>query len=185
MALLMAGCMTSWSQNVDKAFAEKIASKGIQLDTSTNIGLVNEQYEKNKEQWDAALNWLNSNDLANIPAGKHQIAGSKLTASVEDSANANLESRSSESHYHHIDLQLVVRGHEGFLLLDHESSTPNCKWKEDVIRYDYDSDKAKLLVGAPGTMYLFFPSDWHVAKVQTPYADQTLRVIVIKLDYIE
>ncbi|WP_394801223.1 hypothetical protein [Bacteroides intestinalis] len=31
---------------------------------------------------------------------------------------------------------------------------------------------------------MFFPSDWHIAKIATDKEDQDIRVIVIKLDYM-
>ncbi len=184
--MLMAAVGTvSVAQKKAAEVVRALGEAGITLHGSTNMGEVDKQYGKNKEQWDAALTWLRTTDLRAIGKGKHKIEGTKLVASVEDTQNANLESRSSESHYHHIDLQVVVRGVEGFCLLDHESSTPNSKWREDVIHYDYDQTKLQYMIGFAGTAFLFFPTDWHIAKVQTPMADQTLRVVVIKLDYVE
>jgi len=37
----------------------------------------------------------------------------------------------------------------------------------------------------PDRFVIFFPCDWHIAKVVTDEDDQTIRVIVIKLDYVE
>lgn len=171
----------SSADEVKKAFS----NIGLNIHETTNIQELSRQYTKNKQQWDAAIAWLQIADIKTIAKGKHAIEGTNLIASVEDTQNANLESRSSESHYHHIDLQVVVSGYEGFCLIDHATSTPNCKWREDVIHYDYDASKMQYIIGNPGTVFLFFPSDWHIAKVQTPFANQTLRVIVIKLDYVE
>ncbi len=168
-----------------KAVVEKMSAAGLKLDATTNMEEVEQQYKKNQAQWDKAIEWLSTHDLKGIEKGRHPIEGSTLTASVEDTQNASVENRQSESHYHHIDLQVVVRGVEGFYLLDHATSEPRDKWREDVIHYNFDVEKATFRVGHAGTAFLFFPSDWHVAKVQTPMADQTLRVIVIKLDYVE
>ena len=137
-----------------------------------------EQYQKNPEQWKALFHWLSETDVLAIPKGKHPIPGTKLVASVEDSENGPLEKRNSESHYHHIDFQWTVKGTEGFGIIDHVSSMPKDKYKPDVIHYNYyDSN--------PKEFFIFFPSDWHIAKVNTQKEDQTLRVIVIKVDYID
>lgn len=154
-------------------------------DVCVNLDEFQSQYTKNKAQWDAAFQWLATHDLLTVPAGKHSIEGTSLVVSVEDSQNQPLEKRKSESHYHHIDFQYVVKGTERFAILDHETSKPNCDYKPDVIRYDYDRDKLQLIDSTPERFILFFPSDWHIAKIATDNADQTIRVIVIKLDYID
>lgn len=141
------------------------------------------QYNRNPEQWQQLFRWLESTDLLAIPAGKHPIEGTSLVASVEDSENLPLEKRRSESHYRHIDFQYVVKGTEGFALIDHVTSRPNCLYdsKRDVIHYDYTQHKT--IVSKPGKFNIFFPCDWHIAKVATKKKDQHLRVIVIKVDY--
>ncbi len=119
-----------------------------------------------------------------LPAGKYPIEGTKLSVSIQDSANEPLAKRKSESHREHIDLQYVVKGTERFALLDHESSTPNSEWRRDVIHYDYDPDKTMFIDSTPERFFLFFPNDWHIAKIATLNEDQSIRVVVIKLDYI-
>lgn len=144
-----------------------------------------EQYAKNREQWDAAFRWLESTDLLAIPAGKHPIEGTTLVVSVEDSQNGPLEKRGTESHRQKIDFQYAVKGTERFGIIDHETSTPNCEYKPDVIHYDYDKSKALFYDSTPDKFFLFFPEDWHIAKVNNDTEDQDIRVIVIKIDYIE
>ena len=141
------------------------------------------QYQKNPQQWQALFDYLAKTDLLSIPKGKHKIPGSDLVVSVEDSKNEPLEKRRSESHNKHIDFQYVVKGTERFGVIDHYSSTPNCKYRPDVIHYDYDRRKARFYDSNSGEFFIFFPRDWHIAKVATDGEDQTIRVIVIKVDY--
>ena len=141
------------------------------------------QYQKNPQQWQALFDYLAKTDLLSIPKGKHKIPDSDLVVSVEDSRNEPLEKRRSESHHKHIDFQYVVKGTERFGVIDHYSSTPNCKYRPDVIHYDYDRQKARFYDSNPGEFFIFFPRDWHIAKVATDGEDQTIRVIVIKVDY--
>lgn len=154
-------------------------------DVSTNLKEFYSQYYKNKKQWDAVFAWLANTDLQNIPVGKHPIPETELTANIEDSSNQSLNKRGTESHYHHIDLQYVVKGTERFALLDHETSYPNRAYKPDIIGYSYDASKAMFIDSTPERFFLFFPSDWHIAKIQTDKKDQNIRVVVIKLDYIK
>lgn len=154
-------------------------------DVSTNLKEFHSQYYKNKKQWYAVFAWLANTDLLSIPAGKHPIPDTELTANIEDSSNQPLNKRGTESHYHHIDLQYVVKGTERFALLDHETSYPNRAYKPDIIGYSYDASKAMFIDSTPERFFLFFPSDWHIAKIQTDKNDQNIRVVVIKLDYIK
>ena len=145
------------------------------------------QYKKNTKQWETLFQWLRDTDLETIPKGKHPIPNSTLVASVEDSENSPLEKRNTESHRRKIDFQLVVRGTEGFALLDHESSTVSQPYdeKKDVMRYHYVREKTHFFNVKGGQFVIFFPSDWHIAKVQTKKKNQQIRVIVVKMDYVE
>ncbi len=143
------------------------------------------QYQKNPGQWQTMFQWLQDTDLTAIPKGKHPIPGTTLVASVEDSQNAPLEKRQSESHFHHIDFQWVVKGIERFGIIDHLTSKPNCAWKEDVVHYDYLKERALFLDSTPDEFFIFFPADWHIAKVTNDTDNQTIRVIVVKVDYID
>ena len=152
---------------------------------SVNVTEFYQQYQKNPEQWQALFRWLQQTDLLAIPKGKHPIEGTTLVASVEDSENGPLEKRQSESHYRHIDFQYVVRGVERFGIIDHVTSRPNCRWRPDVIHYDYDRQLARFYDSTPDRFFIFFPSDWHIAKINNSTGDQKIRVIVIKVDYVD
>lgn len=151
----------------------------------TNIPEFYSQYHKNKAQWDAVFSWLAKNDLVNMAAGKYDIPGTNIQANVQDGVNDPLAKRGSESHYHHVDLQYVVKGCERFGLLDHDSSYPNRGYKPDVMGYTYDASKTMFIDSTPNRFFMFFPSDWHIAKVMTDNKDQNIRVVVVKLDYIK
>ncbi len=154
---------------------------------SLNISEFYSQYQKNPEQWKTLFHWLQNTNLLTIPKGKHPIPGSTLVASVEDSENSPLEKRNTESHRKKSDFMIVVKGTEGFALLDHESSTVSQPYndKKDVMRYNYLKEKTNFFNVKSGQFVIFFPSDWHIAKVQTKKKDQTIRVIVVKMDYID
>ena len=148
---------------------------------SVNIVEFYNQYHKNPEQWNALFKWLANTDLLTIEKGKHPIEGSDLTASVEDSENGPLAKRRSESHRENIDFQYVVKGTERFGIIEHNSSKPNSKYRPDVIHYDYDASKARFYDSTPDKFFVFFPDDWHIAKINNDGNDQTIRVIVVKI----
>lgn len=152
-------------------------------DASVNTVEFYQQYKKNPVQWKALFRWLASADLLGIPKGKYPIEGTGLIVSVEDSQNSDLVKRKSESHYHHIDFQYVVKGVERFGIIEHNSSKPNSDYRPDVIHYDYDVAKTRFYDSTPDKFFIFFPSDWHIAKVKNDTDNQNIRVIVIKVDY--
>ena len=124
-------------------------------------------------------------DLLALEKGKHAIPGSNLTISVEDSENGPLEKRNSESHYNNIDFQYCVKGTERFGIIDHVTSTPKDKYKKDVIHYNYDKERALFYDSTPDKFFIFFPGDWHIAKVNNNTEDQVIRVCVIKVEWKE
>jgi biofilm protein TabA len=144
-----------------------------------------QQYKKNPKQWKSLFKWLSKTNLLTISKGKHPIEGTSMVASVEDDTNGELSKRQSESHYKHIDFQFVVKGVERFGIIDHLSSTPNCEYKPDVIHYNYDVSKAKFYDSSIDKFFIFFPCDWHIAKVNNDSNDQVIRVVVIKVDYVD
>ena len=169
--------MGEWRNGFNKANPHK----------TLNINEFYTQYQKNTNQWNTLFQWLRDTDLEAIPKGKHPIPNSTLVASVEDSENSPLDKRNTESHKKKIDFMVVVKGTEGFALLDHASSTISVPYddKKDVMRYQYDKNKTHFFHVKSGQFVIFFPSDWHIAKVQTKKKDQQIRVIVVKMDYVE
>lgn len=143
-----------------------------------------QQYHHNP-QWQQLFAYLAHTDLLALPKGKQPIPGTDMVLSVEDSENQPLEKRQSESHRHGIDFQFCVRGTERFGVIDHNTSVPNCQYRPDVIHYDYDASLARFYDSTPDQFFIFFPSDWHIAKVANDTDDQTIRVCVVKLKWIE
>lgn len=143
------------------------------------------QYQRNPKQWTALFKYLANTDLLALEKGKHAIPGSNLTISVEDSENGPLEKRNSESHYNNIDFQYCVKGTERFGIIDHVTSTPKDKYKKDVIHYNYDKERALFYDSTPDKFFIFFPGDWHIAKVNNDTEDQVIRVCVIKVEWKE
>ena len=143
------------------------------------------QYQRNPEQWRKLFEYLAKTDLLALEKGKHPIPDSDLVISVEDSENGPLEKRNTESHYQGIDFQYCVKGVERFGILDHVTSTPKGKYKPDVMRYNYALERTKFYDSTPDKFFIFFPGDWHIAKVANDTDDQNIRVCVIKVRWVE
>ena len=203
MLLLVCSAMTSFAQRAvymreynDKKLV-KTAKKWLKqgdwrqgftaADPHESVNVVDFylQYQRNPEQWKALFQYLAKTDLLALEKGKHEIPGSDLVISVEDSQNGPLEKRNSESHYFNIDFQYCVKGTERFGVIDHVTSKPNDKYKPDVIHYDYDKTRARFYDSKPDEFFIFFPGDWHIAKVNNDTDNQDIRVCVIKVAWKE
>lgn len=79
----------------------------------------------------------------------------------------------------------MVKGNERFGLLDHVTSKPKAPYRPDIINYNYDVSKTKFVDSTPDRFLIFFPSDWHIAKIKTDKEDQKIRVVVVKVEYKE
>jgi len=143
------------------------------------------QYQRNPQQWKSLFKYLAETDLLALTKGKHNIPGSDLVISVEDSENGPLEKRGTESHYKNIDFQFCVKGVERFGIIDHVTSTPNSKYRPDVIHYKYIKERTKFYDSTPDKFFIFFPGDWHIAKVNNDSDDQNIRVCVVKVRWVE
>ena len=136
-------------------------------------------------QWKQLFQWLAKTDLLALPAGQHPIPGTTMKANVEDGENDVLEKRGTESHRQYVDFQYVVKGNERFGLLDHVTSKPKAPYRPDIINYNYDVSKTKFVDSTPDRFLIFFPGDWHIAKIKTDKEDQKIRVVVVKVEYKE
>lgn len=152
-------------------------------DRTVNLVEFRQQVKRNPEQWRALFAWLESHDVTTLPKGKHPIEGTTMTVSIQDDTNKPLDERKSESHRKYIDFQWVVTGSEGFALLDHETSRPSMEYnpEKDLVRYDYDHWHTRFFTSTPGRFNIFFPGDWHIAKVKLG-DDQPFRVVVVKVE---
>lgn len=159
--------------------------KGAAPHESVNVVDFYMQYQKNHDQWTKLFKYLAKTDLLALPKGKHPIPGSDLVISVEDSQNQPLEKRQSESHYRGIDFQYCVKGVERFGIIDHVTSVPNSKYRPDVVHYKYDKSRALFYDSTPDKFFIFFPGDWHIAKVANDSSDQNIRVCVVKVKWVE
>lgn len=191
LALMAQTYTTPYSKKEQKA-AKRWAKKGswrngftkASPDATVNLVDFQRQVERNPEQWNALFAWLQTHDVTALPAGKHPIEGTELVVNIQDDVNLPVEKRGTESHRKKIDFQWVVSGSEGFGILDHETSTVKDPYneKKDVVRYNYDVQKTMFITNKLGCFNLFFPGDWHIAKVGKDDG-QKFRVVVIKVDY--
>ena len=76
---------------------------------------------RNKEQYyvlcprfKKAFEWLESQDLANLPAGRHVVDGDDIFVNVSELELRPRERAALEVHNEYIDIQVVIKGAEEF-----------------------------------------------------------------------
>ena len=76
---------------------------------------------RNKEQYyvlcprfKKAFEWIESNDLENLPAGRHEVDGTDIFVNVSELELRPREKAALEVHNEYIDIQVVIKGAEEF-----------------------------------------------------------------------
>lgn len=143
------------------------------LDRLENIG----QYLAVHPLMPAVMNFLNSNDLANLPPGRQEIDGSRLIV-IADQSHGKGTSARLEAHRKYIDIQIPLDRDE---IIGYRP-TATCQ----VVAQDYNpekdiafySDAVETSLTVPrGSFAMFFPQDAHA-----PLAiEGDIRKIIFKL----
>ena len=136
------------------------------------------QYKANQELWDKAFAFLRTHDVADLQPGDYPIAGDSVYAKVTEIVDKDLDKTQWESHRKYIDLQYVSRGKEkmGVVPVSQAAVTEPYNDKKDVAHYTADGT---YYLAAPGSFFLFFPTDAHRPNIKVD--DNKVRKIVIKI----
>ncbi len=137
------------------------------------------QYQLNKDYWDKAFSFLKEHNLQTLANGRYPIDGENVFAIVTNNPTKLYDSTQWESHRNYIDLHYVVSGEEkiGVCAITKLTVTKSYDASKDVANY---SGTGKIFSAAPGTFFLFFPSDGHRPGI-TPGGEKPDKKIVIKI----
>lgn len=150
---------------------------------SVNVIEFNNQYQKNKNVWDAAFRFLANNDLEQLPVGNYAIIEGKCWATVSEYVPKEVEKGNIESHRRFIDLQYTLRGNEKMGLAHDVEVRRDYNVERDVAFYT--STNIKYYPAGKDNFFLFFPSDIHQPSVRGKGEVIESRKIVIKIEYID
>lgn len=106
------------------------------------------------------LDFIRSNDLNMLEAGKHPIKGNDLFVNIQNAKGKTKEAALLETHKRMIDIQIPLSTSETF------GYTPLCGLPEAVYNPDKDITKYEGLADTyitckPGEFAIFFPQDGH------------------------
>lgn len=111
-----------------------------------------------------AVKYLQENDFTKMEAGKYEIDGDKLFASIMDKETSPKETRAPEAHVIYTDIQFVVSGKEviGFAKKSDALVVKEDKLQEkDIIKYTNEVPNEMELKLLPGDFAIFLPDDIH------------------------
>ena len=142
------------------------------------------EYKGGKATWDAALAFIERNDLAALEAGRHEIPGTEAFANVID-YETRLEG-DFEYHRKYIDLQYIVAGGEKCEIV------PLTALEREIEAYSENGDsglmnglaegvKVQEIVLDKGMVGIYFPFDAHKPNMVVGDAPEKSRKIVVKI----
>lgn len=127
----------------------------------------------------AALRFLCSEHLADLPLGRHALDGERLFALVQDNRTRPAAELRWEAHRRYIDVQCVARGVEqiGFAPLAAMRVVQEYDAEHDIAFFEGAGEFVTL---APGAFVMLWPHDAHMPGVACG-APADVRKIVIKV----
>ena len=142
-----------------------------------------EQYRLNKAEWDAAFEFLQRPDLAELKNGQYPILG-RTYAKVQ--IDRTKTKSNYEDHHKGIDLFYIVEGSELINVSKPEDMTGlvSAYNEQKDVEYYSGSSKDHPVVLTKGKYVILFPSDAHQPMLPPDGKPAPIHKIVIKLPYV-
>lgn len=128
-----------------------------------------------------AFDYIASHDLLSLPEGKTVVDGDNVWVNRQSYVGRDFENCKIEGHQRYLDLQIVLKGTEGFGYVDITR-----KGLEITSPYDEVKDKANYKGELDGIIYLHdhqfalvYPEDLHMPLIKVN--DETIEKAVFKI----
>ena len=140
-----------------------------------------ERYASISGNFAKAFAFLKETDLASLAAGRHEIDGDRVYASVQEPTYKPWQEGKWEAHRRYADIQAVLTGEEvmGFAMLDTLAEEMPYDEKKDCLILQGEGGQ-RVRVRA-GEMAVFFPQDAHKPNVSPTDGHESGRKIVVKV----
>ncbi|MCM1093337.1 MAG: YhcH/YjgK/YiaL family protein [Lachnospiraceae bacterium] len=149
--------------------------------SSINAKEFHEQYEKNREVWDAMFAYLAKIDLDTLSLGRIDIVPGRCYIKMSEYVPRESEKVNIEQHHNWIDLQYTLSGNEKMGYAKDVTVKHEYNPKKDVAHFN--SDNVTYYKAGPEAFYLFFPTDYHQPSV-IDGEPVTSRKLVCKIEYV-
>lgn len=123
------------------------------------------------------FDWLEKNDLINIPDGKYEIDGQSVYASIQ--TYETKEDANYEAHRKYIDIQYMIKGSERIGVTDLKNCTTCIEYdsEKDLEFFNINCDEEYLALLEKQFM-VFFPTDAHKPSISLNKKDFVKKVVV-------
>ncbi len=118
------------------------------------------KYECINNNFKKVIQFIDSNDLKNMPAGSYEIIGKDIYVNIDEYETKSETESMPEAHKNYIDIQIVLFGHEkiGYANLKNAKTTIEYNKEKDIAFYKANSEYLKA---EEGRFFVFFPQDVH------------------------
>ena len=139
-------------------------------------------YKTISPNFEKAINYALSTDLAAIETGKYPIDGENVLAIFNEYTTKPVSECDPESHRDYADIQIMISGAErfGFTPLVEQQATTPYRPENDVAFYSISPEELNYITLRPGQFIIFFPSDIHQPEVFTQ-RPELVRKVVLKV----
>lgn len=148
------------------------------------IGNMNEliQYKGILKNLDKAIDWVLANDLINLEVGKYTIDGTNIILNRQQYQCKPYSDCKGETHQKFLDLQIVLKGNEGFGYTNLSNTaflsvTEEYNPTKDVTKYAMKEECTFNMQA--GSFAIVFPQDAH--KPQIAIDDSIVEKAVVKI----
>lgn len=141
------------------------------------------RYKGISKNIDTAIDYVLQNDLMALPKGKTEIDGSNVFVNRDTYIAKPLEDCFFENHDKYMDMQIVLKGKEGFAYTDisNPSLTVTSPYNQEKDVTKYSAEDGVFFVLEEG-FALVYPEDIHLAKMDVSGQTVEKAVIKIKID---
>lgn len=139
-------------------------------------------YESAHAKFAQAFAFIQKAVSENYAAGKYEIDGKVLYASVQEYDSKLDAIAKFEGHHNYIDIQYVVSGAEIIKVADISKMTPKNDYNPDKdVEFYEDNKQASVLVLNEGEYAILFPHDIHKPGVSLNESPAPVKKIVVKV----
>lgn len=142
------------------------------------------KYSALSKNFKKAIDYIQNTDMLSLEQGKYAIDGSEVFLMRDSYITKPIEECFFESHTHYADIQIVLKGEEGFGYRDAKSDgiivTHPYSEEKDVEKYEASPELVYEL--KEGHFTIVFPEDLHMVKINgTKNNSVDIEKVVIKV----
>ena len=141
-----------------------------------------ELYYSMHPRFKEAFDFVKKAIAENLAAGKYEIDGKELWASVQEYTSKLESEAKAEAHKNYIDIQYIVSGVEVIEGFDIDKATPKSEYNDvkDVMFYEDEANVTKGVLNAD-EYGIFFPRDVHKPGMCLDGKQDAVKKIVVKV----